>query len=118
MCSSTRSTRTTVTDVREDQPVPTQLGTTLTLDAIGDDAAANLQLRLSTLAHNSDGRVSYGEVTFDELGRPTCPIGFDCASYPEPVNGQPNPAAVRDFKELIEGVNADRCLWTGELIPR
>jgi hypothetical protein len=104
--------------VTEDQAASTQLGTTLTLDATGVAAVENLQLRLSTLAHTSGGRVSYGEVTLDETGRPTCPVGFDCSSYDPPVDGQPNPEAVQDFSRLIEGVNADRCIFTGALIAR
>jgi len=119
MSGNTRNTAVTDT-VPEDQTVPTQFGTTLTLDGYGtgDDAADHLRLRLSTLAHNSGGRVSYGDVTFDEAGRPTCPVGFDCSAYDATDDGQINPAAVSDFEELVEGVNADRCLWTGELIPR
>lgn len=118
MCGNPSSTVVVDATEPEDQDASTQLGTTLTLDATGEAAAANLRLRLSTLAHNSGGRVSYGEVTFDEDGRATCPVGFDCSSYDPPVNGQPDPAAERDFRELIEGVNADRCLFTGALIPR
>lgn len=118
MCGSSRSTAVADDVATEDQSVPTHLETTLTLDAIGPVAADNLAMRLSTLAHTSGGRVSYGEITFDDDGRPTCPVGFDCASYDPPVNGQPNPAAVSDFEELVEGVNADRCVFTGALIAR
>lgn len=118
MCGNTSSTAVADVAAPEDQTASTQLGTTLTLDATGETAADNLRLRLSTLAHTSDGRVSYGEVTLDEEGRPTCPVGFDCSSYDPPVDGQPNPEAERDFRQLIEGVNADRCIFTGALIAR
>jgi hypothetical protein len=115
MCGNTRPA---VAPVAEGQAARTQFGTTLTLDGTGATAATSLLLRLRTLAHTSDGRVSYGEITFDDLGRPTCPVGFDCSAYDPPVDDQPNPDAVRDFQELIEGVNADSCLFTGTLIPR
>ena len=118
MCGNPSSTVVVDATEPEDQDASTQLGTTLTLDATGEAAADNLRLRLSTLAHTSDGRVSYGEVTFDEDGRATCPVGFDCSSYDPPVDGQPNPQAVQDFTELVEGVNADRCIFTGALIAR
>jgi hypothetical protein len=118
MCGNS-STGTALADqpVAQEVPEVTSLGTTLTLDAVGEDALANMQLRAGTLA-GFDDRLTVGEVTLDADGRPTCEVGFDCASYDPPVAGQPDPAAVRDFAQLIEGVNADRCLFTGALIPR
>lgn len=119
MCSSSPAGSTALADTLADQDAtqPTSLVTTLTFDGTGDAALASMQLRAGTLA-GFDDRLTVGEVTLDDQGRPTCEVGFDCASYDQPVNGEPDPAAVQDLTVLIEGVNADRCLWTGALIAR
>lgn len=119
MCGNSSSV-TVVTDTAatEEQTGSTRLETTLTLGVPGTAAYDSLAMRLSTLAHNSGGRFTYGEISFDEAGQPVCPVGYDCSQYNPSVDGQPDPAAVRDFRELVEGVNADRCLLTGELIAR
>lgn len=118
MCEYLSSTATTDTPADAAQEGSTRLETTLTVSAELADPAASLAMRLSTLRLTSGGRIDYGEISYDAKGNATCPVGFDCSQYEPSVNGEPNPAAVAAFTELVEGVNADRCMFTGALIPR
>lgn len=85
----------------------TRLVTAIRYLGAGDAAVKDLQSRIDTLA--LDTRIEVGEIEF-ENGRPTCGVTFNCGSYDAPVDGTPDPQAVKDLNKLLDGINLDACV--------
>jgi hypothetical protein len=93
-----------------DPAATTRLVTSLTYLGAGPSAIADLQRRIDTLT-TGDSRIVVGEIDTDAEGRPVCGISFNCDSYDPPVDGEPDPRAIADLREIIGGVNLDGCLY-------
>jgi hypothetical protein len=91
-----------------DHDATTRLVTALTYLGAGEDAIADLQRRIDSL--NLDDRIVVGEIETGEDGRPICEVSFNCDSYAPPVDGEPDPQAIKDLNGLLEGINLDACV--------
>ena len=91
-----------------DHDATTRLVTSLTYLGAGPEAIADLQGRIDKL--DLDTRIVVGEIETDEDGSPVCGVSFNCDSYEPPVDGQPDPQAIKDLNSLLDGINLDACV--------
>lgn len=101
-----------MTDKVLDHDATTRLVTALTYLGAGPAAINDLQSRIDKL--DLDDRIVVGEIETGDDGRPMCGISFNCDSYDPPINGEPDPQAIKDLNALLDGINLDACVeWKG-----